>query len=603
MPELTYPGGRAVRAGGLCRDLADRDQRLHRPTRPARDRRRSTTRCIRLYAHLQATDPDRFVVATAPERVRGARRGIRRRRSYANGSGICRCCSCCRSSRGPGSVAPCSARVLPDGEAWSARTATDSAPADLERPVRLVRDRAADAVAQPDRAARPAGGVRDAAVRGRRAPVRRDRGGTGRSATDGLGPSAAGRRDRRPRSRAARVSRTRSTIASCAASRATAGSTAGRTAMPVGYGYAGEAGRVGPVAVRDEALLGPVLGHLTSAVVPRGAFALWVGGAADRAIVPALAAGFRLDTFPVLLCWDRPFADFSRYLPIRRASSDRTADDGPARRCTIRHVCRTPVRVVASTPDVAPLAVPADGVVRSLTTSRRPPPHPSPAEPNVTVAPAPSASRSLRHRVLGRTRDHAKQERAVLVLHDVTKEYPNGKLALRDVDLSSPRATSSSSSGRPAPASRRSSSCSSATRSRPRGEVVLDGQDVARLGRRQVPKMRRKIGIIFQDFKLLPSKTVWENVAFALEVTGTPRRKIRPAVDRVLALVGLTAQAQQTPVAAVGRRAAADGDRPGARPRPAADHRRRADRQPRPAHQLGDPAAPAADQRARASRS
>ena len=147
----------------------------------------------------------------------------------------------------------------------------------------------------------------------------------------------------------------------------------------------------------------------------------------------------------------------------------------------------------------------------------------------MTVAPAPSAQRSLRHRVLGRTRDHAKQERAVLVLHDVTKAYPNGKLALRDVDLVIPikllirdeLAT--------------------------RGEVVLDGQDVARLGRRQVPKMRRKIGIIFQDFKLLPTKTVWENVAFALEVTGTPRRRIRPAVDRVLALVGLTAQAQQTP--------------------------------------------------------
>lgn len=83
----------------------------------------------------------------------------------------------------------------------------------------------------------------------------------------------------------------------------------------IGYGYAAEAGRVGPVAVRDPTLFGPVLGHLTSAVVPRGMFALWIGGEADRALVPALQAGFRLEQFPVLLCWDRPFADFSRYLP------------------------------------------------------------------------------------------------------------------------------------------------------------------------------------------------------------------------------------------------------------------------------------------------
>lgn len=90
----------------------------------------------------------------------------------------------------------------------------------------------------------------------------------------------------------------------------------GPDGTPIGYGYAGEAGRVGPVAVRDEALVAPVLGHLMSAVQPRGAFAMWVGGAADRAIVSALAAGFRLDPFPVLMCWDRPFGDFSRYLPI-----------------------------------------------------------------------------------------------------------------------------------------------------------------------------------------------------------------------------------------------------------------------------------------------
>ena len=90
----------------------------------------------------------------------------------------------------------------------------------------------------------------------------------------------------------------------------------GPDGTPIGYGYAGEAGRVGPIAVRDEALLGPVLGHLTAVVVPRGAFALWVGGAADRAVVTALRAGFRMDQFPVLLCWDRPFATFSHYLPI-----------------------------------------------------------------------------------------------------------------------------------------------------------------------------------------------------------------------------------------------------------------------------------------------
>jgi hypothetical protein len=84
----------------------------------------------------------------------------------------------------------------------------------------------------------------------------------------------------------------------------------------LGYGYASEAGRVGPIAVRDEALLAPVLGHLTTEVTARGAFALWLPGTADRAIVPALRAGFRLDQFPILLCWDRPFGDLGRYLPI-----------------------------------------------------------------------------------------------------------------------------------------------------------------------------------------------------------------------------------------------------------------------------------------------
>ena len=85
---------------------------------------------------------------------------------------------------------------------------------------------------------------------------------------------------------------------------------------PVGYGYASEAGRVGPIAVRDPALLGPVVSHLVTTVRPRGAFGLWLPGAAEGTIGPLLRAGFRLEGFPCLLCWDRPFADFARYVPI-----------------------------------------------------------------------------------------------------------------------------------------------------------------------------------------------------------------------------------------------------------------------------------------------
>lgn len=84
----------------------------------------------------------------------------------------------------------------------------------------------------------------------------------------------------------------------------------------LGYGYATEAGRLGPVASRDPDLVAPILGHLTTAVTPRGAFAVWLPGNADRAVIGALQAGFRLEPFPVLLCWDRPFADLTRYLPI-----------------------------------------------------------------------------------------------------------------------------------------------------------------------------------------------------------------------------------------------------------------------------------------------
>ncbi|MFL5755250.1 MAG: cell division ATP-binding protein FtsE [Chloroflexota bacterium] len=146
-----------------------------------------------------------------------------------------------------------------------------------------------------------------------------------------------------------------------------------------------------------------------------------------------------------------------------------------------------------------------------------------------------------------RRRRPERPDRAVVVLHDVTKRYPNGKDALSHVDLVVPEGDFVFLVG-PSGAGK-STLIKLLIRDEvaTRGDVLLDGHDLNRLPRRMVPKVRRKIGIVFQDFKLLPTKSVWENVAFALEVTGYPRRQIAPAVNRVLALVGLTAQARQIP--------------------------------------------------------
>ncbi len=90
----------------------------------------------------------------------------------------------------------------------------------------------------------------------------------------------------------------------------------GPAARPVGYGYASPVGRIGPIGVRDSALLAPVVSHLLGAVEPRGGHAIWLTGDADEVMVGLLRSGFRMDAFPVLLCWTRPFADLGRYVPI-----------------------------------------------------------------------------------------------------------------------------------------------------------------------------------------------------------------------------------------------------------------------------------------------
>lgn len=79
------------------------------------------------------------------------------------------------------------------------------------------------------------------------------------------------------------------------------------------------------------------------------------------------------------------------------------------------------------------------------------------------------------------------------------------------------------------------------------GKIIVGGIDYDRLKDKEVPMLRRKIGVVYQDFKLLQDKTVFENVAFALEIVGMSNKEINRTVPKVLDIVGLSEKAKQFP--------------------------------------------------------
>lgn len=138
-----------------------------------------------------------------------------------------------------------------------------------------------------------------------------------------------------------------------------------------------------------------------------------------------------------------------------------------------------------------------------------------------------------------RARTSADTLRPAIEMVDVGVTYPNGKVALSEINVVIPSGDFAFLVG-PSGAGK-STFIRLLIREQvaTQGTVTVAGHDLARMRRGQVPALRRRIGTVFQDFRLLPAKTVTENVAFALEVTGAPSAQIRDRVPRLLSLVGL----------------------------------------------------------------
>jgi cell division transport system ATP-binding protein len=135
----------------------------------------------------------------------------------------------------------------------------------------------------------------------------------------------------------------------------------------------------------------------------------------------------------------------------------------------------------------------------------------------------------------------------VVQLRDATVVYPGGNVGLDGVSVAIDRGEFAFLVG--------STGCGKSTFIRllmrevdpARGEVLVAGKDIGGMPRKRVPKLRRNIGVVFQDFKLLPNRTVYDNVAYSLQVIGESRSSIRAKVPEILRLVGLSTKLHDYP--------------------------------------------------------
>ncbi len=135
----------------------------------------------------------------------------------------------------------------------------------------------------------------------------------------------------------------------------------------------------------------------------------------------------------------------------------------------------------------------------------------------------------------------------MIELINVTKEYDNGTLALENVNLQIENGefvflVGSSGAGKTTITKllMREENVTS-------GEIFLNGEDITKITEKEIPYLRRKMGVVFQDFRLLNDRTVYENVEFAMRVVGASKREIRRRVPVVLNTVGLNYKAKMLP--------------------------------------------------------
>ena len=130
---------------------------------------------------------------------------------------------------------------------------------------------------------------------------------------------------------------------------------------------------------------------------------------------------------------------------------------------------------------------------------------------------------------------------------DVSKAYPKSGFALQHVSFHVKKGEFAFLTGHSGAGKSTALRLTYLAETPSEGEVRVSGFSTARVGAREVPRLRRRLGIVFQDFRLLDDRTASENVAFALEVTGARRDTIPARVMRVLTQVGLAAKARAYP--------------------------------------------------------